>query len=205
MSDMKSVKWNEDWKYWEDKNSFALVWNIPEGAREVTLPHDAMIETSANADSPNGGSTGFRDGGCYTYVKNLFVEEADAGKKYQLRFEGVYAHALVYVNGQMAGRCANGYSTFLVDITNYLVAGGDNEIRVQVKNSNMPNSRWYSGGGIYRDVYLLTSGPLYLEPGSIQICSACRKCNGRKRDAYAEEAAACDLREGAGGQRGGRS
>lgn len=169
MSDMESVKWNEDWKYWEDKNSFALVWNIPEGARDVTLPHDAMIETAANADSPNGGNTGFRDGGCYTYVKNLFVEEANAGMRYQLRFEGVYAHALVYVNSQMAGRCANGYSTFLVDITNYLVAGEDNEIRVQVKNSNMQNSRWYSGSGIYRDVYLLTSGPLYLEPDSVQI------------------------------------
>ena len=65
---MLEQKWNKNWKFWEDKDSFALVWNIPEIARDITLPHDAMIEKHANPDSLNGGNTGFRDGDVYTYV-----------------------------------------------------------------------------------------------------------------------------------------
>ena len=68
---MLEQKWNKNWKFWEDKDSFALVWNIPEIARNITLPHDAMIEKPANPDSLNGGNTGFRDGDVYTYVKML--------------------------------------------------------------------------------------------------------------------------------------
>ena len=162
------IKWNEGWKFWSDKDAFALVWNIPEGAREVTLPHDAMIESPAYAASPNGGSTGYRDGGNYTYVKLLDIPEAELGKTYILKFEGVYCHALVYVNEQAAGGSANGYSGFYVDLTPWLRAGS-NEIRVQVKNIGMTNSRWYSGSGIYRDVYLLTAAGPYIAPDGVLV------------------------------------
>ena len=163
---LKSVKWNEDWKFWPDGDAFALVWNVPETARKVTLPHDAMIEKPAYAASPNKGNTGYRDGGNYTYVKTLNVP--DIGRKYILKFDGAYCRALVYVNEQLAGQEAYGYSTFYVDLTPWLHAG-DNEIRVQVKNAGMTNSRWYSGSGLYRDVYLLTAGATYLEPDSVQV------------------------------------
>ena len=165
---MKQNLWNDGWKFWADKDAFALVWNIPENAREVTLPHDAMIESQAYPESPNSGNTGYRDGGNYTYVKTLSVPERDAGKKYILKFDGVYCHALVYVNEQLAGSEANGYSTFYVDLTPWLHAG-NNEIRVQVRNAGMTNSRWYSGSGIYRDVYLLTADATYIEPDSVQV------------------------------------
>ena len=72
---MLEQKWNKNWKFWEDKDSFALVWNIPEIARDITLPHDAMIEKPANPDSLNGGNTGFRDGDVYTYVKMLHAPD----------------------------------------------------------------------------------------------------------------------------------
>lgn len=166
---MKAEKWNNSWKFWPDKDAFALVWNVPENAREVTLPHDAMIETAAYAQSPNGGNTGYRDGGNYTYVKTLFVPQEDTARRYILKFEGVYCHALVYVNEQLAANCANGYSVFYADLTDLLRFGEDNEIRVQVKNAGMTNSRWYSGSGIYRDVYLLTSGPVYIQPDSLKV------------------------------------
>ena len=68
---MIAEKWNKGWKTWSDRDAFALVWNIPENAVDVTLPHDAMIESPAYAESPNKGNTGFRDGGNYTYVKLL--------------------------------------------------------------------------------------------------------------------------------------
>ena len=64
---MKAVKFNDSWKFWLDKNSFALVWNIPENAEDVTLPHDAMLESKPYAGSRNGGNTGFRDGEVYNY------------------------------------------------------------------------------------------------------------------------------------------
>ena len=165
---MRQIKWNDNWKFWSDKDAFALVWNIPENARDVALPHDAMIEKPAYAESPNGGNTGYRDGGNYTYVKLLTLEKEDLGNKYILKFDGIYCHALVFVNEQLAGSEANGYSTFYVDLTPLLRAG-QNEIRVQVRNAAMTNSRWYSGSGIYRDVYLLTSGATYIEPDGVQV------------------------------------
>ena len=165
---MKTVKWNDGWKFWSDGDAFALVWNVPEIAREVTLPRDAMIEKPAYAASPNKGNTGYRDGGNYTYVKTLTVPEEAVGGKYILKFDGAYCRALVYVNEQLAGQEAYGYSTFYVDLTPWLRAG-DNEIRVQVKNAGMTNSRWYSGSGLYRDVYLMTAGATYIEPDSVRV------------------------------------
>ncbi len=166
---MKMEKWNGHWKFWEDKDSFALVWNIPEEARELTLPHDAMIGSPAHKESQNKGNTGFRDGGIYTYVKNLRVGQEAKGKVLMLKFEGVYMNAMVYVNGQIAGKNMFGYSSFYVPLNDLVNYGADNEIRVQVRNSGMTNSRWYSGSGIYRDVYLLESGLTHFVPEGVQV------------------------------------
>lgn len=166
---MKAQKWNENWLYWEDKDSFALVWGIPQEARKVNLPHDAMLERRVYAESPNGGNTGFRDGGVYTYVKALTVDQAQKGKLLMLKFEGVYSNAMVYINGQLAGKNNFGYSTFYVQLNDLVTYGAENEIRVQVRNCNMTNSRWYSGSGIYRDVYLLESELVYLVPDGVQV------------------------------------
>jgi len=165
---MKCVKWNDNWKFWDDKNAFALIWGVPEGAKDVTLPHDAMIEKPASARSAGGSGTGYRDGGNYTYLKTLELTAVEARRKHILRFDGVYRHAMVYVNQQLAGTEAYGYSTFYADLTPFLQEGL-NEIRVQVKNAGMTNSRWYSGSGIYRDVWLLTSGTVYLEPDQVKV------------------------------------
>lgn len=165
---MKQIKWNEGWQFWPDGDAFALVWSVPENARNVTLPHDAMIESPADPMSPNKGNTGYRSGGNYTYRKLLHLEKAELARRHVLKLEGVYCRAMVYVNEQLAGSEANGYTTFYVDLTPWLHAG-DNEIRVQVKNAGMTNSRWYSGSGIYRDVYLLSSDMVYIEPDSVQV------------------------------------
>ncbi|MCD8152111.1 MAG: DUF4982 domain-containing protein [Clostridiales bacterium] len=166
---MREVKWNKGWKFWPDKGAFALVWNIPEIAREIDLPHDAMLETPERADSPNGGNTGYRDGDVYTYAKTLFAPEEYRDKTVMLKFEGVYMNAMVYVNEQLAAKCPYGYTGFYVKLNDHLRYGRDNEIRVLVKNSGMANSRWYSGSGIYRDVYLLVSDTVYAEPEGVQI------------------------------------
>jgi beta-galactosidase len=166
---MNCKKFNDSWKYWVDKDSFALVWSVPEEARIVTLPHDAMIEKPANSDSLNGGNTGFRDGDIYTYVKNIHAPKEYKDKTLLLKFEGVYMNTFVFVNGQLAAKNVFGYTTFYADLTNYLNLGEDNEIRVQVRAGAMTNSRWYSGAGIYRDVYLLESGLTHIAPDGVKI------------------------------------
>lgn len=160
---MKQELFNDDWKFWKDEDSFNLVWNVPEFARNVTLPHDAMIEEKAHADSQNGNNTGFYDGYNYVYVKKYHLKPEDATKPLILKFEGSYMNTFVYVNGQLAGKHHNGYTTFYVPVHQFLDIG-DNEIRVQVRNGAMSNSRWYSGSGIYRDVYLLKSNHLHIAP-----------------------------------------
>lgn len=166
---MIEQKWNDNWKFWVDKDSFALVWDIPEAARDITLPHDAMIEKPAHADSLNGGNTGFRDGDIYTYVKMLHAPEEYKEKTVTLKFEGVYMNAFVYVNGQLAAKSPFGYTTFYAPLNDFLKYGEDNEIRVQVRAGAMTNSRWYSGAGIYRDVYFLESGLTHIVPEGVQV------------------------------------
>lgn len=166
---MREDKWNQGWKFWMGQDSFALVWNIPDNAKEVDLPHDAMMEKPAHVCSPNKGNTGYRDGDIYSYVKMFFAPEDYRDKHVVLKFEGVYMNAFVYVNEQLAGKNHFGYSTFYVDLDGFLKYGEENEIRVQVRNGAMTNSRWYSGGGIYRDVYLLVSDITYIQPEGVRI------------------------------------
>jgi len=166
---MLEKKFNESWKFWVDQDSFALVWNIPEHAKDITLPHDAMIEKKAYAESRNKGNTGYRDGDVYQYVKLFHAPLEYKNKTVMLKFEGVYMNALVYINGELAGKCPYGYSTFFVSLSEFLSFGEENEIRVIVRNSAMTNSRWYTGGGIYRDVYLLVSDLTYIKPEGVQI------------------------------------
>lgn len=166
---MIAQKFNDNWKFWVDKNAFALVWSVPDFAKDVTLPHDAMLENRPYADSPNQGKTAFRDGDPYTYVTYITPSEEDRNKTLMLKFEGIYMNAKVYVNEEFAAKCPYGYTGFCVPLDGYLRYGQKNEIRVAVKNNGMPSSRWYSGGGIYRDVYLLSGGLTHIKPDGVQV------------------------------------
>jgi len=102
------------------------------------------------------------------YEKAFSVEEKQAGKPMLLHFEGAYRNAAVTVNGQEAGGCAYGYIPFTVDITK-LVHAGENTVSVRVDNSQLPNSRWYSGSGIYRPVWLLTAEEDYIAFEGVKV------------------------------------
>lgn len=168
---MRLEKWNEGWKYWPNKDSFALVWDVPDYAKDVTIPHDAMLEYPACPESRNGGNTGYRDGDVYTYVKTISVPDEYKDKTVMLKFEGIYMNAMVYVNEQLAAKCPYGYTGFYVKLNDYLEYDQNNEVRVIVRNNGMTNSRWYSGGGIYRDVYLLVSDTIYFVPDGVKIAT----------------------------------
>ncbi|MGT2784630.1 glycoside hydrolase family 2 TIM barrel-domain containing protein [Streptococcus merionis] len=165
---MKHTLFNADWSFWKDGDSFALVWDVPEHAQEVTLPHDAMLALEPHADSVNGGNTGFRDGANYVYRKMLYVSQKGLEQRLMLKFEGSYMNTFVYVNEQLAGKHHFGYTGFTVDLNDFLHEG-DNEIRVQIRNGAMSNSRWYSGSGLYRDVYLLSGDFLHIAERGSQI------------------------------------
>ena len=166
---MKCQRWNDNWKFWDEQNAFALVWNVPEHARTITLPHDAMLERTPHPDSPNSNDTGFRDGGNYVYVKQFFAPEEWQEQTVQVHFEAVYMNALVYLNGNLVGKRPYGYSPFTVSLNDYLNYGGENELRVLVKNNGTPNSRWYSGSGISRDVWLRTAATVYLPEEALRV------------------------------------
>ena len=136
------------------KQSFNRNWTLK--GKSVTLPHDAMIHEERSADAPGGSGHAYFPGGIYEYEKSFEIGKDQLGKPVLLHFEGVYRNASVSVNGKEAASCAYGYIPFTADLTD-LVREGENTVTVRADNSQLPNSRWYSGSGIYRPVWLLTS------------------------------------------------
>lgn len=154
---------NADWQFEKGSsdsrmNSFLGKTNV----QTVHLPHDAMIHEPRTPDTTNGAQTGFYPGGEYIYQKHFTAPSEWHNKTVQLLFEGVYQTALVYVNGALAAKSVNGYADFFVDLTPHLKYEADNLIKVIADNSRMPNSRWYTGSGIYRPVQLLIGGRAYI-------------------------------------------
>ena len=130
--------------------------------RHLDLPHDWAIEGDFSPANPSGASGGALPGGIGWYRKHFSVNPKEKNKRYVIAFDGVYMNATVYVNGHKLGTRPYGYSSFEYDITPYLNKVGDNVVAVRVNNSDQPNSRWYSGCGIYRHVWLKKSAESYI-------------------------------------------
>ena len=130
--------------------------------RRLDVPHDWAIEGDFYVSNPSGASGGALPGGVGWYRKHFSInQETITNNRYFLEFDGVYMNSTVYVNGQKAGFRPYGYSSFEYDITPY-VHEGDNVVAVRVDNSDQPNSRWYSGCGIYRHVWLTKTHPIHV-------------------------------------------
>lgn len=138
-------------------------------ADNVNLPHDAMILEQRMPDCPSGSAGAFFPGGAYRYEKEFNVPQDWKDKHIEFIFEGVYQNAKVYINNKEAGSCAYGYSEFTVPADNYLDYGKKNTIAVLVDNSMQPGSRWYSGSGIYRPVWLYMGGKDHIIYGGVKI------------------------------------
>lgn len=134
--------------------------------KQITLPHDAMIEEKKNPTCANGSATGYYPGGDYTYEKHFYLEDIET---VYLKFEGIYKDASIYVNDRLVKENHYGYSEILVDISEFLIADSENVLRVEVHNSDERNSRWYSGSGIYRNVYLATAGKKFIAAQGVSI------------------------------------
>lgn len=136
--------------------------------KTVTLPHDAMLAEPRTALSAGGTNTGWYEGYDYEYRRTLTVPENTLADTHILEFEGVYHNAEVWLNGQKAAFRPYGYTNFYVDCAPYLHAG-ENELRVIAHNADQPNSRWYSGAGIYRPVQLWTAGGAHIALNGVKI------------------------------------
>lgn len=165
---MEKIKFNSGWKLWKDLDPFELVFRVPGDALDVDLPYDAMFHEEQKQGAVNGGYTGNIDGAEYKYYKKFFVPADYEGGHVMLQFEGIYRNASVFVNQSKVGGSAYGYTDFTVEAGDYLKYGAENEVLVTVKCGTR-SSRWYSGGGIYRDAWLIHGGSICVKPYDLRF------------------------------------
>jgi len=131
--------------------------------RALDLPHDWSIEGKFSKDNPATPDGGALTGGNGWYRKSFTIPATSKDKKVYIDFDGVYQKSTVWINGHELGFRPNGYISFEYDLTPYLKFGGNNIIAIKVDNSVQPNSRWYSGSGIYRNVWLVTTNKVAID------------------------------------------
>ena len=149
---------NKGWKFAlniDDRQDITADDYDDSGWRTLNLPHDWAIEGDFDEHNPSGTGGGALPGGIGWYRKSFKVSEKDRGQVFRIEFDGVYMNSSVWINGHLLGTRPYGYISFSYDLTPYINWGGDNVIAVKVDNSDQPNSRWYSGCGIYRDVRIV--------------------------------------------------
>jgi beta-galactosidase len=131
------------------------------GWRVVTLPHDWAIEGPFNSGGVGGSMGRLPSPGIGWYRKKLDIPVSDAGKSIFLDVDGAMSYAVVWVNGKLVGGWPFGYNSFRLDLTPYVVPGGDNQLAIRLDNP--PDfSRWYPGAGLYRNVWLTKTAPVHV-------------------------------------------
>jgi beta-galactosidase len=154
-----------DWKFKLDSvHQYARPVLDDRSWRKLTLPHDWSIEGKFDRNNPAGTWGGALPGGIGWYRKSFLLPTGDKGKRIFIDFDGVYRNSEVWINGHSLGVRPNGYISFRYDLTDYLLYGNQqNVLVVKVDNSRQPNSRWYSGSGIYRNVWLVKRGKVFID------------------------------------------
>ena len=172
--------WDEGWRFALHSDDKPHETTFDDHAwRVLDLPHDWAIEGDFYALNPSGANGGALPGGIGWYRKHLNLNDNDASSRYVLHFDGAYMNTSVYVNGQLVGMRPYGFISFSYDITPYLKKQGDNVVAVKVDNSKQPNSRWYTGCGIYRHVYLMKSSDIRIEEWGVQALTEVKKGKGK--------------------------
>jgi beta-galactosidase len=165
---MRRTSLNDSWTVRQKTNRFAERMGLGAEPEEVTLPHDALI--TADRSASGSPASAYFPSGTWEYRRKLELRPEDAGACVALEFEGVYRDALIFVNESVAAHHTGGYSGFVVPIDHLLRPGESNDIRVEARAHE--DSRWYSGAGIYRSVWLLQAGRVHLEPNGVQVATA---------------------------------
>ena len=155
---MQKISLNKGWEYsHKGENDW----------KAVSLPHDAMLSEPRSKDVPGGKNTGWFEGRDYIYRRSWTVQKA-AGARYVLEFEGVYRNAQVFLNGEKVAEHNYGYTGFYADVTAAL-REGENQLEVYAYNAEQPNSRWYTGAGLYRPVWLYIFPERHILPEGVRV------------------------------------
>ena len=155
---VKRLDFNDGWGFSRDGGRFD----------PVVVPHDAMLGNRRGPDAPAGSASGYYHGARYAYRKEFELDEVQASGAVFLEFEGVYRDARIVVNGVDVLAPPYGFVPFFADLTG-IVGAGSNDIEVYADNADQPDCRWYSGGGMYRPVWLWTGGENYIQPEGIRV------------------------------------
>ena len=166
----KTILFNEDWRFSLTGDSLAISPHFDDGGwRNLDLPHDWSIEGEFDEHAPAGVGGGALPGGVGWYRKTFTVDRDARSKRVYICFDGVYRNSDVWLNGNHLGNRPNGYISFAYDVTEHLNYHKENVIVVRVDNSRQPNSRWYSGSGIYRNTWMVVTGHVHIPSGGLYI------------------------------------
>ncbi|MDI6401309.1 beta-galactosidase GalB [Balneolaceae bacterium ANBcel3] len=165
------LDFNEEWSFYlGERDQETVPVDDTDGWRVLSLPHDWSIEGDFSPDHPAGTGGGALPGGIGWYQKSFNLDERYSGKRVFIEFDGIYQESDVWINGEHLGFRPNGYISFQYDLTPFLYFGEQkNILTVKVDNSKQPNSRWYSGSGIYRNVRLSIKEPLHIAQWGVWI------------------------------------
>lgn len=164
VSPREKICFNDNWSFSLSDNPKASETDFDDKEwRVLNLPHDWAIEGDFSKDNPSGTGGGALPGGTGWYRKTFVPGNEDSDKIIRIDFDGIYMNSEVFINGQSLGKRPYGYISFGYDITPYLKWNEKNVIAVRVDNSEQPNSRWYSGCGIYRNVWLTKTNPVHVD------------------------------------------
>lgn len=163
----RSQNFDDNWRFYFGDASGAEQPTFDDSQwRQLSLPHDYSIEQEYTQSGE--AESAYLLGGTGWYRKNFTLDKAMEGKEVRLDFDGVYMNATVYVNGHEVGTHPYGYTPFSFDITDYVKVGEVNTIAVKVDHKT-PSSRWYSGSGIYRSVYLTTTDKVHVDLNGVKV------------------------------------
>ncbi len=159
----RGIGFNDNWKFYRGDASSAFNIGFDDASwRKLSVPHDWSIELPFNQYSSSGGGGGYLDGGIGWYRKTFSLPQNYSGKRVTIQFEGIYMNSSVWINGHLLGTRPYGYSTFEYDLTPYIHTGTTTNILAVKVDNTQPNSRWYSGSGIYRNVWLTVTDPVHI-------------------------------------------
>lgn len=168
----KVISFNTDWKFnLADDPIFSKTVFDDSQWSSLNLPHDWSIEGKYDKSNSSGPHGGYLPCGIGWYRKSFSLPESEKGKRFFIRFDGVYMNSSVWINNRMVGSYPNGYNSFGYDITTFINFGDGqkNVVSLKVDNSLQPATRWYSGSGIYRNIWLISTEQLHFKTNGVFV------------------------------------